>query len=147
MTKRIVGAVVLAACLVMTATSQGPDDKKDKGPGKKGPPPKGFKLGKLLPPHIMRELELTDDQRDKLRALEKETRQKLEKILTKKQIEQIEQMGPPRRPRPEDDDDRPPPEGKGKGKGKGKRPPKEDDDDRPPPPKGKRPPPKEDNGF
>jgi Spy/CpxP family protein refolding chaperone len=152
------GAVALVTCMVAVAASQRPDDGDRKGPGKKGPPPKGFVLGKLLPPHITEELELTPEQEKQLRALEQETRKKLEKILTPEQRKLIEKLGR-RRPGPgpgPDDDGPPPSKGKGKGKrppkdgddedrppkGKGKRPPKDDDEDRPP--KGKRPPPKDD---
>jgi Spy/CpxP family protein refolding chaperone len=130
------GAIALMACIVAVAASQRPDDDDRKGPGKKGPPPKGFELGKLLPPHIMEELELTPQQEKQLRELEQETRKKLQKILTPEQQKQIERLGR-RRPGPGPDDGPPP-------GGKGKRPPKEDDEDRPPKDKGKRPP-KEDN--
>jgi Spy/CpxP family protein refolding chaperone len=130
------GVGVLLACLFAIAASQRPDDKDDKGPDKKGPPPKGFELGKLLPPHIMDELELTPQQEKQLRELEQETRKKLQKILTPEQQKQIEKLGR-RRPGPPDDEDGPPPPPRGKGKGK--RPPKDDDDeDRPGKGKGKR---------
>jgi hypothetical protein len=149
-------AVALLACMVAVAASQRPDDGDRKGPGKKGPPPKGFVLGKLLPPHIMDELELTPQQEKQLRELEQETRKKLEKILTPEQRKLIEKLGRRRPGPPGPNDDGPPPGGKGKGKrppknddedrppkGKGKRPPKDDDDDRTP--KGKRPPKKDDD--
>ena len=126
------GAIALMACIVTVAASQRPDDDR-KGPGEKGPPPKGFELGKLLPPHILEELELTPAQEKQLRELEQETRKKLQKILTPEQQKQIERLGR-RRPGPGPDDGPPPP------RGKGKRPPKEDDEDRPPKDKGKRPP-------
>jgi Spy/CpxP family protein refolding chaperone len=131
------GAVALLACMVAVAASQRPDDRDGKGPGKKGPPPKGFELGKLLPPHIMEELELTPAQEKQLRELEKETRKKLQKILTPEQQKRVEKLGK-RRPGPGPGDDDGPP----RGKGKGKRPPKDDEEDRPG--KGKRPPPKDD---
>jgi hypothetical protein len=122
--------LALLACVATVATSQGLDDREDKRPGKrpKGPPPKGFELGKLVPPHILEELELTEEQEKALRALEKETRKKLEKIFTEKQLRQIEKVGRRRPPPPRD---------------KGRRPPKDDRDDRPKD-EGKRPPPKDD---
>jgi Spy/CpxP family protein refolding chaperone len=128
------GAVVLMACMVAVAASQRPGDREGKGPTRKGPPPKGFELGKLLPPHILDELELTAEQEKQLRELEKETRKKLQKIFTPEQQKQIERLG--RRRLGPGPDDGPPP------RGKGKRPPKDDDEDRPR--KGKRPPPKDD---
>ena len=127
----IMGLVValLTAGVVATATSQGQDDRKDKG--KKGPPPKGkgFEIGKVLPPHVMEELELTEEQDKQIRELEKEVRKKLEKILDKKQIDKIKRMGPPR-PR-DGDGDEPPPREKGKDKGKGKDQGRPKKDDRP----------------
>lgn len=120
MMKLAIGGTTLStllACVLAFATAQGRDDD-EKRPGKKGPPPKGFKLGKLLPPHIMHELELTEEQREKLADLEKETRKKLEKIFTEDQLKQIEKLGkrPPHGPPPPrdgDDDDRPRKKGKG----------------------------------
>jgi Spy/CpxP family protein refolding chaperone len=117
------GALALLACMVAVAASQRPDDRGGKGPGKKGPPPRGFELGKLLPPHIMEELELTPEQHRQLRELEKETRKKLQKILTPEQQKQIERLGR-RRPGPGPDDGPPPRE-------KGNRPPPKDDEDAP----------------
>src|SRR5262249_61559699 len=87
-------AALLTACLVASSTSQGPDDRK--GPPKG--PPKGFELGKVLPPHVVDELDLSEEQQKQLRELEKETRKKLEKILTKRPLAQVQQLGkrPPR---------------------------------------------------
>jgi hypothetical protein len=125
-------AAALTAGIVATATSQGQDDKKDK----KGPPPKGFELGKVLPPHVMEELDLTEEQHKQLRELEKETRKKLEKILTEKQLEKVKQLGKrPPRDKGKDGDEPPPPPDKGKDKGppkgkdKGKGPPKDREKD------------------
>lgn len=116
-------AALLTAGVVATATSQ----DKGRGPDKKGPPPKGFELGKVLPPHVADELDLSDEQQKQLRELEKETRKKLEKILTAKQIEKVKELG--KRPPPRDkgkDGDEPPPD-KGKVKDKGRK--KDDRDD------------------
>ena len=114
----------LLAVVATVATSQGPDDRK--GPPKKGPP-KGFVLGKVLPPHVAEELDLTEEQKTQLRELEKETRKKLEKILTAEQLEKVKQLAK-RPPRGKGDDEPPPPPDKGKGKGpkKGDRPKKDD---------------------
>src|SRR5262245_41787092 len=92
------GAAVLAAVLL-----QPPDDEK--GPGKKGPPPKGFVLGKLLPPHIHEGLDLTPEQEKQLRALEAEVKGKLEKILTAEQRALVEKLGKRRPPGPPGGDD------------------------------------------
>jgi hypothetical protein len=120
-------AAALTAGIVATATSQGQDDKKDKK-DKKGPPPKGFELGKVLPPHVMEELDLTEEQHKQLRELEKQTRKKLEKILTEKQLEKVKQLGKrPPRDKGKGGDEPPPPPDKGKDKRKG--PPKEKDND------------------
>lgn len=92
--------------IISTAFSQPPQGKEDtkgstkesekKGPGggaKKGPPK--FELGKVLPPHVMERLELTDEQQKQLAELEKTVKAKLQKILTADQIKQIEEMRPP----------------------------------------------------
>ncbi len=71
---------------------KGKGDKGDKG-GPKGK--KGFELGRVLPPHVVDELDLTADQRTKLEALEKDVKAKLEKILTADQIKRIDEIGPP----------------------------------------------------
>ena len=56
--------------------------------------PGGFHL---LPPRAAEQLNLTADQEKQIAALEKDTRAKLEKILTKEQLEQLKQMRPPMR--------------------------------------------------
>src|SRR5436305_1378910 len=137
------GLAVIVLSLCVVAASSRPDE--DDPPKKKGPrakrgrpgdddlPPrdkgkfkrKGFTFH-LLPPHVADELELTKDQQKKFDALEKETREKLFKILTAAQKKTLQTMRAPRRPPP------PPPPGG------------DDDEDRPPPPpRGKKPPPKE----
>jgi YHYH protein len=96
-----IGAVVL---LVLGLSAQ-PGGEKDKG--KKGPPP--FELGKVLPPFVRDELELTEEQQKQIADLENEVRMKLQKILTKDQQKRIQEMsgkGP-----------KGPPDGKGKDKG------------------------------
>ena len=74
-------AAVVGVC-ALTAMSQPPEGR---GPGgKKGGPP-GFELGRVLPPFVRDDLDLTADQERQLAALEAEVRQKLEKILTVEQ--------------------------------------------------------------
>jgi hypothetical protein len=106
MKKVYVAALALAAVMlcIVSANSQPPGDKK--GPGKKGPPggpggpPPGFQLGKVLPPHIREDLDLSEEQEKQLEALEKEVKNRLMKILSVKQQKQIEKLrnrrpGPP----------------------------------------------------
>ena len=59
--------------------------------GKKGPPP--FELGRVLPPFVRNDLELTEDQRKQIADLEKEVLTKLQTILTKDQLKRIQDMG------------------------------------------------------
>jgi hypothetical protein len=60
----------------------------------KGAPPK-FELGKILPPHIREQIELTKDQEKELADLEKLVKEKLDKLLTDEQKKKIERAGPP----------------------------------------------------
>src|SRR5580704_5145792 len=64
----------------------------DKGPGKKGPP--RYELGKVLPPFVRDELELTEEQVEQIADLEREVHDKLAKILTAKQQKLVEEMVP-----------------------------------------------------
>ncbi len=100
--KRIGGccglALLAAALCVLTASSQPPDGK---GPGQKGGPRGGFgggpppyELGRLFPPFIRGELNLTPDQERQLQSLEAEVKERLQKILTEKQIQQLKEMRP-----------------------------------------------------
>ena len=57
--------------------------------------PGGFHL---LPPRAQEQLNLTDEQKKQIAALEAETKAKLEKILTPEQLEQLKNMRPPMRP-------------------------------------------------
>lgn len=68
------------------------------GPGMGG----GFTMrlprpGEILPPPILDQLRLTDDQKKKFADLQKETDEKLEKLLTPEQREELKRMqqGPP----------------------------------------------------
>src|SRR5256885_5658194 len=86
---------VVGMC-ALTASSQPPEGKGPPGGGggKKGGPP-GFELGKVLPPFVRDELNLTADQEQKIAALEAEVKQKLEKILTAEQKKKIGNARPP----------------------------------------------------
>lgn len=168
----VVMCVVAASSQPRDGDDDGPKGKDKKKPGKFGkrPPPKGddddddrpppprgngkgprgkegakgFQIH-VFPPHLLDELDLTADQEKKLKALEKEFREKVNKILTAGQKKKLENHRPPRFRQPpprggDDDDDGPPPPPRGKGKGDKKGPPRkgprggDDDDDAPPPP-------------
>ena len=63
---------------------------------KKGPPTLG--LGKVLPPFVRDEIELTPEQEKQIADLERDVKQRLSKILTdeqKKKIESLRPKGPP----------------------------------------------------
>lgn len=81
----------------------GPDDEV-RGPhrrpgGAGGPPPHGFGPPPFPPPHVFEEIGLSDEQKDQLKTLHKETREKFEKILTAEQLEKLKEHGPPGPPR------------------------------------------------
>ena len=63
------------------------------GPGGAGGPGGGFHL---LPRFVAEKLELTAAQQKQIAKLEKETKAKLDKILTPEQRKILEQAGPPR---------------------------------------------------
>jgi len=52
----------------------------------------------LLPPPLVQQLKLTDDQKTQIAALEADTKAKLEKILTADQLTQLKNFRPPGRP-------------------------------------------------
>src|SRR5690606_33873373 len=74
----------------------GPDEfergPRPRFPGAGGPP-------HFLPPHMHDQLDLSDEQLKQMADLHKETRDKLEKILTEEQREKMKEFGPPRGPR------------------------------------------------
>jgi hypothetical protein len=91
---KCVAAVVVSAVVGLIAAAQPPGGgPPGNGPGGAGP--RGFQLGWVLPPHVRNDLELTEEQQKQIAELEKEVKQRLEKILTEKQKRQIQQAGPP----------------------------------------------------
>src|ERR1022692_4124543 len=102
-TKVIILALALGAstCLLTAQDSnQAPDGQRptgrEGGPG--GPGGRGGPGGfHLLPPRAQEQLNLTDDQKKQVAALEAETKAKLEKILTPDQMQQLKNMRPPMR--------------------------------------------------
>src|SRR5690348_2238361 len=65
-------ATMIVGMCALTASSQPPPEGKH---GRKGGPP-GFELGRVLPPFVREELDLTDEQEKQLAALEREVKQK-----------------------------------------------------------------------
>jgi hypothetical protein len=67
------------------------------GPGAMGGPGRGFggppQPGQILPSFMQDSLDLTDDQKKQLDALQSEVNQKLANILTKDQNDRLSQMG------------------------------------------------------
>lgn len=111
MSKSWFGSVALAGLILAgaVALSQPP-------PGRDGPPrgrPPRFELGRVLPPPLVAELELTKQQQAEIARLEQEVRARLSKILTAEQKKKVENFRPrgPRRPGgpPRGRPDRPPP--------------------------------------
>src|SRR4051794_10344663 len=76
-------ATAVVGMCALTASSQPPEGKGGPG-GKKGGPP-GFVLGRVLPPLVRQDLNLTADQEKAIAALEEEVKAKLDKILTAEQ--------------------------------------------------------------
>lgn len=85
------------AVLILTADAQPPGGggKDKKGKDGKGPPPK-FAPGMLFPPGLREELKLTAEQEKAVAAMEKELKEKLDKLLTPEQKKIVEDF----RPRP-----------------------------------------------
>ncbi len=96
MNRLYVAILTLAAGAMwtLTAASQPPE-----GRGRRdGPPPDRpprFELGRVLPPFARGELKLTRKQEEEIAKLEKEVKQRLEKILTAEQRKTLESLRPP----------------------------------------------------
>ena len=111
----VLGALALAANAQDNTPPPGgpPSGSPPSGQHRNGPggPQGGFHL---LPPRAAETLNLTDDQKKELAALEAETKTKVEKILTPEQLTQLKNMRPPMRP-----DGQGGQGGQGKGRGPG----------------------------
>ena len=102
-TKPFVTLLAVLGSLALTAIAQ------ENTPPAGGPPsdaqPSAQRMGgpggqrgfHLLPPPAVEQLNLTDDQKKQLAALETETKAKLEKILTADQLQQLKNFRPPMR--------------------------------------------------
>jgi len=83
------------AVFILTLSAQPPGGDEKKGKKGKGPPPK-FAPGMLFPPGLRDELKLTPEQEKAVAAMEKELKEKLDKLLTAEQKKVVEEF----RPRP-----------------------------------------------
>ena len=102
MKDKILGKAELNVIYDRTNVINGGGDGNARGNGgapENGPPAVGAAPGgfRIMPRNIEEQLKITDDQHAKIQALEKETQDKLEKILTPEQI-RIIQESRPRRP-------------------------------------------------
>jgi Spy/CpxP family protein refolding chaperone len=101
-------AIILALALGVSAWSLIAQEQGGPPPsGERPPPPEAGAQGgpgrgpggfHLLPPRAQEQLNLTDDQKKQVAALEAEVKAKLEKILTPEQLKQLKEMRPPQRP-------------------------------------------------
>ena len=78
------------ALIASPAVSQPPGGKDGKGKGTSG----AFKLGSALPPALVEELKLTDEQKAKLAEIEKNLKGELDKLLTDEQKKTVERYRP-----------------------------------------------------
>ena len=98
-TKNTVTMLAILGALALTASAQDNTPAADAQPpakqmGGNGAPRAGFHL---LPPPLVQQLKLTDDQKTQVAALETDTKAKLEKILTADQLTQLKNFRPPMR--------------------------------------------------
>jgi hypothetical protein len=109
MTVMVVAAIGWAAIIVSNAQppeKQPPQGKRGEqgkrgGDNEKGGPGGpggmrggrgGFEVGRLIPPPLREQLDLNDEQKQQLDALEKDVKEKLNKLLTEDQRKQLEAM-------------------------------------------------------
>jgi hypothetical protein len=90
-----------AVMIVSVSAQPGGDEKKEKKAKKEGKGPPKFTPGMLFPPGLRDELKLTAEQEKTVAAMEKELKEKLDKLLTAEQKKVVEDfrprppMGPP----------------------------------------------------
>ncbi len=98
MRRHLLGTLALAGLILsVTMAASQPPPGDGKGPGRRGDKPGGpprFQLGKVLPPFVVEELDLSREQREEIRKLEAEVKARLEKILTDEQKKKIETLHP-----------------------------------------------------
>jgi hypothetical protein len=92
-------AAIAALALITTAGWTQPPDGKDKGQkgGGKGDKAGGgrFQVGRVLPPGMREQLDLSAEQKRLIDELEKDVKDRLGKILTEEQKKKLEQMPGP----------------------------------------------------
>ena len=86
------GILAVAAMAMRVTAQEGPPATQGAGPGG---PPKGPPAFHILPRFAVEKLKLTDDQKTQIAALEKETKAKLDAILTADQQKILSEMRPP----------------------------------------------------
>ncbi len=91
-------AVGLMVSLAASSAQQPPQEKKGPGKGGFGGGFGGFgRPGQIMSTFLQDQLKLTDDQKKQVADLQKETDEKLDKILTedqRKQLKEIRERGP-----------------------------------------------------
>lgn len=132
MRKLLIGFAAVAAMAFITASgwTQPPEGKAKGSKDGAGKFDKGgagrFQVGRVLPPGMREQLNLTDEQKKALDDLEKDVKDRLAKILTEEQRKKLEQTSGPGNPKggpPGGNDSKPGDRPKGKGKGKDESPP------------------------
>jgi hypothetical protein len=98
-TKKTVTLLAILGAFALTASAQDNTPPSDaQAPAKHMGGPGGQRGGfHLLPPPLVQQLKLTDDQKTQVAALEADTKAKLEKILTADQLTQLKNFRPPMR--------------------------------------------------
>jgi hypothetical protein len=94
--------LTLLAIIGATALAASAQDNANGGPPDSQPPPRHADGGgrpqpgfHLLPPPLAKQLDLTDDQKAQVAALEADTKAKLAKILTSDQMTKLNSFRPP----------------------------------------------------
>ncbi len=94
--RTIFGILTLSSLFIffLTIEAQPPQENKDFPFSKEKKSPPKFKPGMVLPPFAMEVLELTPEQRTKLKMLENKVSAELNKILSKEQLNQMTTLRP-----------------------------------------------------
>ncbi len=120
-------ALATGALCALTVASQPPEGggrREGRGDGPPRDRPPRLELGRVLPPFAREELKLTRAQEEEIAKLEKEVKQRLEKILTAEQKKRLESLRPP-------GPGGPPPDGPGRPEGRGRPPERREPPERP----------------
>ena len=90
-TKYFLPILAFVAAAGLLPAQESPPPSKDKKPA-------GIR-SHVLPPGAVEKLKLTADQQKELAAIEADVKARLEKLLTPEQVQQLQQMRPPHKPR------------------------------------------------